>query len=120
MEELISARFNIYWYLSFFAPAIIMLAFTYWKNIKLLMVGIIISLITTYMLCNIATQEKWDTRNQLAQTEEERAYATADGANLVFTAFIIGPFESILYTSLWGILGWRIWPKIKASHEDNT
>jgi uncharacterized membrane protein YkvI len=120
MQELISARFNIYWYLSFLAPAIIMLAVTYRQNKKLLVVGVIVSPIATYLLCNLAVQEKWQTRNQLAQTEEEMSYATADGANLVFTAFFIGPFESILYTSLWGMLGWRSWPKIKAGHETKT
>ena len=107
MEELYAARFNVYWYLSFIMPAAIMLAFTYWKNTKLLILGIFLSLFTTYALCNFSVQEKWRIRYEIAKTEEEWKYATADGANLVFTAFFIAPLESVLYTSVWGLIGWK-------------
>jgi uncharacterized membrane protein YiaA len=113
MEELIAARFNVYWYLSFVAPAVVMLIFTFSRTKKLLILGVIISLIATYTLSNIAVQEKWKVRNQVAQTDIEREHATADGANLIFTAFFIGPFEAIIYTSIWGVLGWRLWPRVR-------
>jgi amino acid transporter len=113
MEEMIAARFNIYWYLSFIVPAIVMLLATFWRRKSLLILGILISLAATYILCNISVQEKWDTRMQIAQTEEESKYATADGANIVFTVYITGPFEAILHTSFWGILGWKVWPRIR-------
>ena len=115
MEELIAARYNLFWYLSLFAPAVVMLTFTFSRSKRLLIVGIIISLITTYTLCNISVQEKWKVRNEIAQTDAEREYATSDGANLVFTAFFIGPFEASIYTTAWGILGWRVWPRVRNS-----
>lgn len=105
MEELITARFNVYWSLSFATPAVVMLIFTFSRNKKLLVLGAIISLIATYTLCNLAVKEKWEVRNEMAQTTLEHEYATADGANLVFTAFFIAPFEAIVYTLFWSILG---------------
>ena len=114
MEELIAARFNVYWYLSFIVPAALMLTFTFSRSKKLLFLGVIISLIATYSLCNISVQEKWKVRNEIAQTNMERKYATVDGANLVFSALFIGPFEAIIYTSIWGVLGWKLWPKVRS------
>jgi len=113
MEELLAARFNNYWYMSFLIPAVVMLVFTFPMRKKLLVAGVIISLVATYTLCNFSVQEKWKVRNEIAQTNQEREFATADGANLVFTAFFIAPFEAILYTFIWGFLGWRVWPKVR-------
>jgi hypothetical protein len=113
MEELYAARYNIFWYLSLFVPAAIMIISTFWHKKSILIVGIFVSLISTYMLCNLSVQKKWDVRNEIAKTEKERAYAQADGANLVFTAIIIGPLESVLYTIIWGLLGWKMWPKYR-------
>jgi|GEM_PF-5946580 len=109
MEELVAARFNLFWYLSLIAPAAIMLTVTYFSRKTLLITGIVLSLLRTYLLCNVSVQQKWKIRNELARTDEEMEYATADGANRVFTAFVIGPFEALLYTSFWGICGWRLW-----------
>jgi hypothetical protein len=113
MNEMFAARFNIWWFLSFIAPALIMIIGAFWHKKWVLIIAILLSLVTTYMLCNLAVRKMWDTRCKIAKTEEEIAYATADGANLVFTAFVIGPFESVLYTTIWGVLGWRLWPRIK-------
>lgn len=113
MDELVAARFNGYWFLSLIGPAVVMLFATFWHKKPILVTGIVISLLLTYALCNISVQEKWEKRMQIAQTHEELAYATTDGANLVFTLFVLAPFEAILYTSVWGIVGWRIWPKYR-------
>jgi len=113
MEELVATKFNIYWYLSFIVPAVVMLFFTFWRNKKLFIFATIISLVATYTLCNISVEEKWNARYEIAKTDKEREYAMADGANLVFTALFISPFEAILYTSIWGIIGWRVWQKNK-------
>jgi hypothetical protein len=110
---MLAARFNLYWYLSLVAPALIMLAATYWHRRAGLIVGVLISLVVTYTLCNISVQEKWRIRNEIAVTDSEREYATADGANIVFTAFLFGPIEAIAYTSLWGVVGWRLWPRLR-------
>jgi len=72
---------------------------------------------STYTLCNISVREKWGKRFELAKTDEELEYASADGANLVFTAIAIGPFEAILYTSFWSFVGWKLWPRLKIRKE---
>jgi hypothetical protein len=79
----------------------------------ILLAGIAISIICTYVLCNLSVQQKWQIRNELAVTEAEREYAQTDGANIVFTAYFTGPFEAVLYTAFWGWVGWKVWPKIK-------
>ena len=119
MDELIAARYNIYWYLAFVAPAFVMLLATFWHKRYLLIIGIAVSLLLTYTLCSIAVQEKWNTRYQIAETKEEKEYAMADGANLVFTACFFAPFEAILYTSVWTIVGWKSWPKIRKKRTKN-
>ena len=113
MDPMFSAQFNVYWWLSIVAPALIMLAVTYWHRRVALIVGVILSLVITYALCNFSVQEKWRIRNEVAQTDSERDYAQRDGANLVFTLVFIGPFEAVLYTTLWGVVGWRMWPRLR-------
>lgn len=113
MEEMHAARFNIYWYLSLAVRLVVMAVATYWRRKPLLWAGVAVSLVATYLLCNAAVQTKWQTRWEIAKTEEERRYATADGANLVFTALFIGPFEAILYTTVWGVAGWRAWGRVR-------
>ncbi len=117
MDPMLAARFNVYWWLSIVAPAVIMLAVTYWHRRAPLIVGAIFSLVITYALCNFSVQEKWQVRNEIAQTDSEREYATKDGANLVFTLLFIGPFEAVVYTSLWGLVGWRLWPRLRRKQQ---
>ena len=93
---------------------------TFWHKRYLLIIAVILSLFATYALCNISVQEKWKTRLSLAKTEAQLEYATADGANLVFTAFFIGPFEALLYTFFWGLLGWKIWPRLRKTKMRRT
>jgi hypothetical protein len=113
MDPMLAARFNVYWFLSILAPALIMLAATYWRRRPVLIVGALLSLFITYALCNFSVREKWRIRNEIAQTDSEKEHATADGANLVFTVIFIGPFEAIAYTSLWGVVGWRLWARLR-------
>jgi hypothetical protein len=112
MEEMIAARFNLWWYLSLIVPAVVMLTATFWHKRYLFIIAIVLSLLATYALCNISVREKWKTRFEIAKTQPENEYSSADGANLVFTAIAIGPFEAILYTAFWGLIGWKLWPKI--------
>ena len=113
MEEMIAVRYNLWWYLSLFVPALIMLTGTFWNKRYLLIIAIIFSLVSTYTLCNISVREKWKVRYEIAKTSKELDYASADGANLVFTAIFIGPFEAILYTTIWGVIGRVGWKKLK-------
>lgn len=111
MDVMTMARFNIYWFLSLIAPAIVMLITTYKKSRLWLVTGVVLSVLMTYTLCNWAVQEKWRIRNEVAVTDQQRRYGTADGANLVFTAFFIAPIEALGYTVLWGYVGRKAWSK---------
>ena len=117
---MIAAKYNLWWYLSFIVPAVLMLIGTFWHKKHLLIAAIILSLSSTYTLSSISVREKWKSRFELAQTQEEPKYASTDGANLVFTAFVIGPLEAIFYTAFWGFLGWKLWPKHKNKKEKTT
>ena len=111
MDEMTIARFNIYWFLSFIIPAVVMLFVTYKKSKPIFIIGIILSVLLTYALCNLAVKEKWLIRNRVAVTEQQKSYATSDGANLVFTAIAIAPLEALIYTALWGFVGRKVWSK---------
>jgi hypothetical protein len=113
MEEMIAARYNLWWYLSFIVPAAVMIVGTFWRKKHILIIAIILSVFSTYALTNISVHQKWKKRYEIAQTQEELEYASDDGANLVFAAIVIGPFEAIFYTAFWGFLGWKLWPKFK-------
>ena len=110
-----AARFNAYWFLSLAVPAAVMLFAAFWRKRYILIIGAVVSLLSTYFLSNLAVQTKWRTRFELARTEQELEAASADGANLVFTALIIAPVEAVSYTWLWGFVGSQIWPRIKKS-----
>lgn len=114
-----SARFNAFWFLSVFAPAAVMFFATYFRRKSILVVGILLSLSATYVLCNAAVQEKWRIRFESAKTEQELERASADGANLVFTAILIAPLESVAYTTLWSVIGWRTWRRVATKKAEN-
>jgi len=113
MGEMAAARFNVFWLLSFLAPAAIMLLVTFCKEKRIFVAGVVISLVVTYALCNLAVQEKWQTRIEIAKTEKQLEAATADGANVVFTAYLFGPLEAVLYTWFWGYIGRKAWPMLQ-------
>lgn len=58
-------------------------------------------------------------RFESAKTEQEFEQASADGANLVFTALFFAPFEAIAYTSVWSVIGWRTWRRSKMKAKPN-
>jgi uncharacterized membrane protein len=113
MSEMAAARFNVFWFLSFLAPAAIMLLAASLKEKRIFVAGAVVSLVATYTLCNLAVQEKWQTRVEIAKTENQLEAATADGANTVFTAYLFAPLEAVLYTWFWGYIGRKAWPVLK-------
>jgi hypothetical protein len=113
MDAMIAARFNTYWFLSLAVPAVAMLFTTFWRKRYIFIAGAVVSLLATYYLSNLAVQAKWRTRFELAKTEQELEYASADGANLVFTLFFGAPLEAVVYTGFWGFVGWRFWSRVK-------
>ena len=103
-------RLNYLWFASIAAPAIIGIAFTFYRRVWITVLGVFSSLIITYALCIGAVSLKWNLRMARAQTAEELARATNDGANLAFSAMFSGPLEAILTTALWvsvGVCFWR-------------
>ena len=112
-------EFNIFWFLSLLAPAIIMLAASISRRVWVSLLAALVSLGATYWFCVLAVAKKWDIRGQLATTEAQRQWVyDNDGANQAFTAIISGPFEAILYTIVWGVLGWKLVKmyRARASH----
>lgn len=103
-----AARFNIYWFLWLLAPAVTMLIATYKPNKVKIISLVMLSLVLTYSFSNLAVIRKWDIRMDIAKTKEELEYASADGANKVFTLLFIAPIEAIFFTSLWGGLGYYV------------
>ena len=104
MEELYTAKYNVYWYLSYIVPAVIMIFTFYWNKKWILVMGIIISLLATFFLRVAAVDEKWNIRNEIADTPEEKTYAEADGANLIFETAFIAPFQAIVSVICWSII----------------
>ena len=109
MEDIFfSDRLNIYWYLSFIAPAVIMLTVTKFEKKYIFVIGFIFSMMTTYTLSNIAVEVKWKERMNQAKTQLEIKEACADGGNRVFVALFFAPLEAIFYTWFFGYLGRHI------------
>ena len=104
-----AARFNIFWFFWLIAPAVTMLVATYKPSKIKIISSILLSLILTYTFSNLAVIRKWDIRMEIAKTKEELDYATADGANKVFTLMFIAPLEAIIFTSFWGGVGYFIY-----------
>jgi hypothetical protein len=102
------ARFNVFWFLSLLAPAAIMLIASLGHRLWQSVIAGALSVYLTYWLCVFAVERKWQMRLAQATTDEQLQRATADGANLTFTALITGPLEAVLYTVLWGIVGWKL------------
>ncbi len=96
---------NEYFYLSVMVPVALMIIAGLIYDQKIFLVAVVVSLIATYQLGNLAVQKKWEIRNRTAVTEIEKVNATADGGNLVFTAILIAPVQAIVLTFFGAWLG---------------
>ncbi|MCW8929067.1 MAG: hypothetical protein OQL19_02375 [Gammaproteobacteria bacterium] len=83
----------------------------YIKQWKVTIIAVIISLLLTYALSNMAVIEKWDLRLESAVTENLLEEATTDGANKVFTLYIIAFLETVFFTWFWYWIGRKILKK---------
>ncbi|MDB5336352.1 MAG: hypothetical protein JWN70_1971 [Planctomycetaceae bacterium] len=120
---------NEYFYLSVIVPVVLMVVAGLIYDQKIFMVAVVGSLIATYQLGNLAVQKKWEIRNRTAVTEIEKVRATADGANLVFTAILIAPVQAVVLTFFGSwvglILGSRLhpendWPGLQNKRKQKT
>ena len=103
------ARFNAFWFLSLVAPAAIMLIGSLGHRLWQSLIAGALSVCLTYWLCLLAVERKWQTRMAEAATDEQLQWVTnSDGANQAFTSVITGPLEAVVYTVLWGIVGWKL------------
>lgn len=102
LDKMTLARFNVFWYVWALAPLVIM-SFSCWAPTrKKLWLGVLTSIVSVYVLSIFAVSRKWDLRLALASTPQESEFATADGANMVFTAYFFAPLEAIFLTLFWG------------------
>ena len=88
------------------------------KTKWLIVVVILASMAATFVLSNLAVQEKWDIRQQIAQAEQKLRRACADGANIVFTFLIFAPAEAIVLTTFWFVLLLKLFPAGKKCPSD--
>jgi hypothetical protein len=102
---------NSFWWLSWIAPLVIMFVACATRNRAIFWLGVVSSIVVTYILCVQATEAKWIMRNSTASSERDIEFANADGANLVFTALFLAPFQAIFFTWLWSKIGRRIWQR---------
>lgn len=117
------ARLNVFWFLSLLAPALIMLSASAGRRIWLSLSAAVVSLGLTYWLCLLSVERKWDIRASLATTEAQRQWVyDHDGANQAFTAVVTGPLEAVVYTVLWGLVGWKLFSlyQSRSSPKDRT
>jgi hypothetical protein len=103
------ARFNVFWFLSLIAPAVMMLIASFGRRLwQCLIVGGL-SLCIAYWFCLLAVDRKWDVRLAQATIEAQRQWVyDSDGGNEAFTAVVTGPIEAGLYTVIWGLIGWKL------------
>jgi hypothetical protein len=104
-----SARLNVYWFLSLLAPAAIMCAAALARRKWVSLCALPISIAVTYWLCLLAVTRKWQTYLSRATTDAERQWVfDHDGGNQAFTAVVTGPLEAVLYSVIWGVIGWKL------------
>ncbi len=103
-------RFNLFFFMWLFTSPVIMLYVILWNpNKKKIIIGVIFSLILTFILSNLSVSRKWDLRMENAVTIQEKEQATGDGANKVFNLMFFSPIESILFTIFWSGVGCMIY-----------
>ena len=86
-----------------------MLAASAGRRIWLSLGAAAISLAATYWLCLLAVARKWDIRAASAATDAQKQWVyDHDGANQAFTAVVTGPLEALVYTLIWGVIGWKL------------
>ena len=107
--------YNVYWWLSLIAPAVIMLIARATRSRKIYWLAVVCSVIVTYVLCLQAVELKWAIRNATATLDSEIERATSDGANLVFNAILLAPLQAVLFTWFWGWIGRQIWKSPQTS-----
>lgn len=120
MDPMAAARFNLFWFAWLLAPALIMFAAAYRRRRMDLVLGILFSLSATFVLSNMAVSEKWEIRREIAVTDDEMDRASADGANLAFTLLVFAPLEAVVFTTIWGVIGWRFGPRARKTLESRA
>ena len=118
MDDMMLARFNLFWFLWLSAPILPM----WYATRKLSRVRLIccaaLSLLLTYCFSNLAVDRKWDLLSDWADTPEEMEIAQRDGANRVFTLSLLGPAEAVALTVFWG--GFFRWQRQRRAKEANS
>lgn len=108
---------NHYFYLSLITPAVIMLATGLVRSEKLLSLAIVCSLVSTYLFCNLAVDQQWNSRIASTSPSLEKQRAESDATYRVFTAILIAPLEAIVLTIFWGWAGWGVGGLLRVNRE---
>jgi hypothetical protein len=114
-----SGIYNVYWWLSYAAPLVIMFIACATRARWVYRIGLACSFVATWNLNFLAVTTKWTIRNTTAVTADDIAHATADGANIVFSAIALAPLEALVLTLLFAWIGRKIW-KPKVSKSEST
>ncbi len=92
-----SSRYNMFYYLSWVSPALVLAISVAWKRWVGLVVGFVCSFVVTFALVCLAVETKWSIRRDAAHSPREiRAVADRDSANLAFAP---------IHAFLWGLAG---------------
>jgi hypothetical protein len=114
METLYAAKYNVYWYLSFAAPAAIMLFATLWHRKWVLILGILVSLSLAVPLRMASVRVRWDRQAEIARTPEELFAVQARDLPPMVEVAILSPSQALLSTALWSAIGWIGWARVRA------
>jgi hypothetical protein len=115
MEELFKAPCNNYSYISFFLPVLVMLAGGYFQKKSIFIACILFSLVSTYYICQLSIQERWKVDEALAIANNDTSI-DFESEEITTRAFYIASIESVLYTAVWSVVGWRLWPLLRRNH----
>jgi formate hydrogenlyase subunit 3/multisubunit Na+/H+ antiporter MnhD subunit len=81
-----SSRYNVFYYLSWGSPLIVLFVAIFFRRWWGLVVGIGLTLLVTFSLVCLAAESKWSIRRSAAKEERDiQAVAEMDSANLAFT-----------------------------------
>jgi hypothetical protein len=101
---------NVYSYLSFVAPAVIMFIAAYWRRKLIFWAGALASVGLTHWLMLAAERTR-----ALARFE---SITTSDGARAFIQrdmplVDLLGPVGAIVLTLVWGAIAWYLWPRFR-------
>lgn len=113
MKELQAARYNIYWFLSFLVPAVILFVATYWHRRRVLVLGVFLSLSVAVPLRIAAVFVRWDKQIKVTNSLEEIHAVWARDPPVLMEVAFIAPLQALLSVGFWSPYWWGVWPWVR-------